>query len=50
MKSLRACVKGGTLLVNGGLCGRTFGVYQSSHLIDIQFLIGYRVDSLIIEL
>ena len=25
-------------------------VYQSSHLIGIQFLIGYRVDSLIIEL
>ena len=38
------------LLVNGGLCGRTFGVYQSSYLIGIQFLIGYRVDSLIIEL
>ena len=27
-----------------------FAVYQSSHLIGIQFLIGYRVDSLIIEL
>ena len=36
--------------VNGGLCGSTFGVYQSSHLVGIQFLIGYRVDSLIIEL
>ena len=33
-----------------GLCGRTFVVYQSSHLIGIQFLIGYRVDSLVIEL
>ena len=26
------------------------GVYQSSHVVGIQFLIGYRVDSLIIEL
>ena len=36
-------------VVNCGLCGRTFGVYQSSHLIGIQFLIGYGVDSLIID-
>ena len=30
-------LRGYLKLVNGRHCGRTFGVYQSSHLIGIQF-------------